>query len=106
MKGRYEPRRGRGPLIERVELTPLFVPFHDFVVDAMASAGGLGMAISAEEPWLGGDFVICRLVAEDGSAGVGEAFLWLPETGAIPEQVIAIIERALARYVLGESPYD
>lgn len=99
-------RRGRGPVIERIELTPLFVPFHDFVVEAMASAGGLGMAIPAEEPWLGGDFVICRLVAEDGSAGVGEAFLWLPETGAIPEQIIAIIERALARYVLGESPFD
>jgi muconate cycloisomerase len=97
---------GDGPLITSIELTPVFVPFNDFVVEAMSGAGGLGMAIAAEEPWLGGDFVICRLVAEDGTAGVGEAFLWLPETGAIPEQVISIIERSLGKYVLGRSPFD
>ena len=101
-----EQHRGNGPLIQRIELTPLFVPFRDFVVEAMSHAGGLGMAIPAEEPWLGGDFVICRLVAEDGTAGTGEAFLWLPETGAIPCQVISIIEHALSRYVLGRSPFD
>ncbi len=50
--------------IERIELTPLHVPFRAEVRDAMAgSEGGLGMAIAAEEAWLGGDFTICRLVA-------------------------------------------
>ncbi len=106
MRSPDEYRRGAGPLIARIELTPVFVPFQEFVVDAMSQAGGLGMAIPAEEPWLGGDFVICRLVAEDGTTGVGEAFLWLPETGAIPEQVIAIIEHSLGAYALGRSPFD
>ena len=56
------------PRIERIELFPLHVPFRALVREAMArSAGGLGMAIPAEEPWNGGDFVIARLRAEDGS---------------------------------------
>ncbi|MBK5091911.1 MAG: hypothetical protein JJE48_00150 [Actinobacteria bacterium] len=68
--------------------------------------GGLGMAIGSEEPWLGGDFVICRLTAEDGTFGLGEAMLWLPETGASPEQIISIIRDCLYRYVIGENPFD
>jgi muconate cycloisomerase len=63
------------------------------------------MAIAAEEAWLGGDFVICKLRAEDGSVGLGEAFVWLPETGVSPKQIIDAIENALGRYVLGESPF-
>jgi len=94
------------PRIEKIELTPAHVPFRQVVRDAMsASEGGLGMAIAAEEDWLGGDFVICKLRAEDGSVGVGEAFVWLPETGVSPQQVIDVIENALGRYVLGESPF-
>lgn len=70
-----------GPSIERLELFPLHVPFREAVRETMArSAGGLGMAIPAEEAWDGGDFVIARLTAEDGACGIGEAFLWLPET--------------------------
>jgi muconate cycloisomerase len=73
----------------------------------MASgAGGLGMAIPAEEAWTGGDFVIARLTAEDGSQGVGEAFVWLPETGVSPAQVIDAVRHGLARYWLGASPFD
>ena len=64
------------------------------------------MAIPAEEPWTGGDFVIARLTAEDGSQGVGEAFVWLPETGVSPAQVIDAVAGGLARYVLGASPFD
>ena len=80
------------PRIEKIELTPAHVPFRQVVRDAMsASEGGLGMAIAAEEEWLGGDFVICKLRAEDGSVGVGEAFVWLPETGVSPQQVIDVI---------------
>lgn len=97
----------RTPAVERIELFPLHVPFHAAVREAMAhSEGGLGMAIPAEEPWTGGDFVIARLTAEDGSRGLGEAFVWLPETGVSPAQIIDAVQGGLARYVLGESPFD
>jgi len=94
------------PAIVRIELTPLHVPFREIVREAMAtSAGGLGMAIPAEAPWTGGDFAICRLTAEDGSCGVGESFVWLPESGVSPTQIIDAIRGALATCVLGESPF-
>lgn len=94
------------PAIERLELTPLHVPFRPAVREAMAaSPTGLGMAIPAEEPWQGGDFVVCRLRAEDGSTGLGEAFVWLPETGVSPGEIVAAVRDALAPYVLGESPF-
>jgi muconate cycloisomerase len=97
----------RAPAVVRIELFPLHVPFRAAVREAMArSEGGLGMAIPAEEPWLGGDFVVARLGAEDGSQGLGEAFVWLPETGVSPAQVIDAVAGGLARYVLGESPFD
>ncbi|UCD57264.1 MAG: mandelate racemase/muconate lactonizing enzyme family protein [Candidatus Hydrogenedentota bacterium] len=93
--------------VVRIELTPVFVPFQEVVKQAMqADTGGLGMAIPAEEAWLGGDFVICKLIADDGSVGLGEAFVWLPETGVIPEQLISIIRHALGKYVLGENPFN
>ncbi len=63
------------------------------------------MAIPAEEAWEGGDFVICKLVAEDGNIGLGEAFVWLPETGVSPAQIIDSTEHALSRYVLNEDPF-
>ncbi len=101
------PSRSRSPTILRIELVPVHVPFRAAVREAMAkSEGGLGMAIAAEEPWTGGDFVFARLVAEDGSVGVGEAFVWLPETGVSPAQVIDAVAHGLARYVLGASPFD
>lgn len=104
MKGE---RNFSGPVVVGMELTPLHVPFREMVRDTMRSGeGGLGMAIPAEEEWLGGDFVICCLIAEDGSRGLGEAFVWLPETGISPGQVIDISEKSLSRYVLGESPFN
>jgi muconate cycloisomerase len=97
----------RSPRVERIELTPLHVPFRAAVRELMAGTrGGLGMAIPAEEPWLGGDFVICRLTADDGSQGLGEAFVWLPETGVSPEQIVETVAKALAPYLLGQSPFD
>lgn len=95
-----------GPVITTIELTSIKVPFPAFVREAMQSAGGLGMMIPAEEEWLGGDFVICRLITEDGSIGLGEQFVWLPETGVSPGQIIAAIKDALYLYVLGESPFN
>jgi muconate cycloisomerase len=97
----------QGPTIERIELHALHVPFHATVRETMARAkGGLGMAIPAEEPWTGGDFVVARLVADDGSVGLGEAFVWLPETGVSPAQIVDAVQGALARYVLGASPFS
>src|SRR5262245_25443847 len=97
----------RSPRIRRIELTPLHVPFRSEVRQMMtSSSGGLGMALKAEEPWLGGDFVICKLISEDGSVGIGETFVWLPETGATPDQIVEVVAKGLARYVLGQSPFD
>ena len=96
-----------GPHVRRIELFPLHVPFREVVRETMArSPGGLGMAIPAEEAWTGGDFVIARLTADDGAQGVGEAFVWLPETGVSPAQVVDAVANGLARYVLGASPFD
>jgi len=93
--------------IERMNLTPVFVPFQELVKKAMqAGAGKVGMMLPVEDEWLGGDFVICKLVADDGNVGLGEVFLWLPETGVSPAQVIEVIQAALARYVLGENPFN
>jgi muconate cycloisomerase len=93
--------------INRIELTPLFVPFKEYVQKAMAeSEGGLGMAIGAEEVWLGGDFVICKLFNKDGNMGLGESFVWLPETGVSPNQIIDSIQNSLSKYVLGENPFN
>ncbi len=93
--------------ITTIELTPIHVPFRDAVREAMKqSEGGLGMAIAAEEAWLGGDFVICKLITRRGNIGLGESFLWLPESGVSPYQVIDSIKNCLRKYVLGESPFN
>jgi muconate cycloisomerase len=96
-----------GARVRRIEVTPVMVPFREFIRDVMkSSAGGLGMMIPAEEPWHGEDFVICRITSESGACGLGEAFVWLPETGTTPGQIIDVIVSALGRYVIGESPFD
>jgi muconate cycloisomerase len=93
--------------IVKIELTPVFVPFFKEILETMkGSECGLGMAIAAEEEWTGGDFVICRLTTDTGQSGVGEAFVWLPETGVSPEQLVDIITKSLGRYVIGESPFN
>jgi L-alanine-DL-glutamate epimerase-like enolase superfamily enzyme len=95
------------PRIRSIELTPIYVPFKESVRQSMASAeGGLGMALKAEEAWLGEDFVICRLMAKDGHTGLGEVFVYLPETGTTPNQIIDIIQNHLAKYVLGSNPFE
>ncbi len=95
------------PKIIRIELTPLHVPFKEPVRKVLGETeGGLGMAIPAEEPWLGGDFVICKLIADDGNVGIGESFVWLPESGISPDQIISAIKSDLHRYVIGESPFN
>ena len=93
--------------IKTIELTPIHVPFKEAVREAMKqSEGGLGMAIAAEEAWLGGDFVICKLITKEGNIGIGESFLWLPESGISPFQVIDSIKNCLGKYLLYESPFN
>jgi muconate cycloisomerase len=94
-------------IIKRIELTPVFVPFKHNIKQVMqTSDSGVGMAIKVEEEWLGGDFVVCKLVDNEGNVGLGEVFVWLPETGISPDCIINIIERALANYILDESPFN
>jgi len=93
--------------IETIELTPLHVPFKDYVIKAMGeSESGLGMVSRSQESWLGGDFVICKLTSKDGSEGLGESFVWLPETGVSPFQIIDAIKNSLKKYVINENPFN
>jgi len=94
------------PSIVSIELTPVVIPFRQVVKEAMSRAGGLGMAIPAEEAWDGIDCAICKMLDEAGNVGLGEAYVWWPETGTSPNQIIEAIRHALARYVLGNSPFD
>ena len=94
-------------IIKRIELTPIHVPFKEYVRKVMSQTeGGVGMAIPVDEEWLGGDFVICKLFDNHDNIGIGEAFVWLPETGVSPEQIIDSIQKALFRYVLNENPFN
>ena len=92
--------------IVSIELTPVVIPFLEIVREAMSKAGGLGMAIPAEEAWTGIDCAICKIYDEAGNVGLGESYVWWPETGTSPNQIIEVISQALARYVLGESPFN
>jgi muconate cycloisomerase len=92
--------------IVSIELTPIVIPFQEIVREAMSKAGGLGMAIPAEEAWSGIDCAICKMIDEAGNVGLGESYVWWPETGTSPNQIIEVIRQALARYVLGESPFN
>jgi muconate cycloisomerase len=94
------------PRIVSIELTPVIIPFQEIVRDAMSKAGGLGMAIPAEEAWTGIDCAICKMQDEAGNVGLGESYVWWPETGTSPNQIIEVIRHALARYLLGESPFN
>jgi len=93
--------------IIKIELTPVHVPFKEAVRKAMGEGeGGLGMAIGAEEEWLGGDSVIVKLITNEGNEGLGEVFVWLPESGVSPIQIIDSIERGLSNYLIGENPFN
>ncbi|MFX1313560.1 MAG: mandelate racemase/muconate lactonizing enzyme family protein [Promethearchaeota archaeon] len=93
--------------IIRIELIPVHVPFREAVRKAMQSGeGGLGMAIGSEEEWVGGDFVICRLITDEGNIGLGESYVWLPETGISTTQIIDSIQKSLSKYLLGENPFN
>ena len=46
------------------------------------------------------------MVDEAGNVGLGESYVWWPETGTSPDQILEVIRRVLANYVLGESPFN
>ena len=93
--------------IKRIDLTPVFVPFKKAVRATMdASEGGHGMAIPTDEPWQGGEGIICQLFTNDGTMGLGDMMVWLPETGVSPIQVIDAVQNELYKYVLGEEPQN
>lgn len=95
------------PRAVRLDLFAVRVPFSAIARQAMdGSDNGLGMAIAAEEPWEAGDFVLARLEDEEGTAGWGEVFMWLPETGVSPAEVISAIVGSLGRYIVGACPAD
>jgi hypothetical protein len=62
------------------------------------------MAIPAQEAWPGGDTVICKLVAEDGSAGLGEVFVWLPESGILQNRLSIRSKKRWAATSPGKAP--
>jgi len=90
-----------------MELTPIKVPFKELIKQTITkSETGLGMAIKAEEEWSGADCVICKLYCDDGYFGLGESFVWYPETGVSPIEIIDVIKSALFNYLIGESPFN
>ncbi|MHA1267621.1 MAG: mandelate racemase/muconate lactonizing enzyme family protein [Candidatus Helarchaeota archaeon] len=90
-----------------IELTPVHVPFKAMIQQALeASEGGVGMAIGVEETWLGADCVICQMHTDEGYTGLSEIFVWYPETGVAPPQIIDVVKNALANYVIGENPFN
>lgn len=95
------------PVSVRLELRSVRVPFSEIAQSAMSSSStGLGMAIPSEEPWEAGDFVIARLEDEQGMEGWAEVFVWLPESGVSPDELLLSVSRHLARYALGRSAAD
>ena len=93
--------------IEKVSVTPLHVPFTEETQELMRKGeGGLGMALKSDRPWLGGDFVICEVQANTGEVGVGEAFVWPPETGLTSGMIITVMKDVLGEIVLGKNPFS
>ena len=103
----FEPLSSRRPVVERVELFALEVPFSALARGAMDdSPSGLGMAIPAEERWEHGDFVYCRLTDTEGREGWGEVFFWTPENGCTSTEIVTSVRDILAKYVIRRSPFD
>lgn len=93
--------------VKKIELTPVYIPFKEEVRSLMQDgASGVGFALSVDQPWLGGEFVICRLYDQAGHIGTSEIFTWIPETGVSVEAVIDTVKNGLSPYVLNQNPYE
>ncbi len=96
----------RDPIV-KIELRPVFVPFTEMVrTHLQGGSGKVAMGLKVEDHWLGGDFLICRMTTENGVVGLGESYVWLVESGVSPQLMADVIERDLARFVLGCSAFD
>ncbi len=93
--------------IVQIDLYPLHVPFREEVRAALQGGSGkVAMGLKVDDHWLGGDFLICRITTEGGVTGVGEAYIWLVESGVSPMLMADLIRNHLARFVLGRSAFD
>ncbi len=90
-----------------IKLTPVFVPFKKLIREVMdASEGKQGFAMPTDEPWQGGEAIICQLTTKDDHIGLSENLVWLPETGVSPNQIIDAIQSELYKYILGKNPFN
>ena len=93
--------------VTTIELFEVEVPLSEIARSAMAESDtGLGMAIAAEDPWLSADFLYVRLVDEDGIAGWGECYVWVPESAVSQRGAAMVIREHIGRFVLGAKAAD
>lgn len=93
--------------VTTIELFEVEVPLSEIARSAMAESDtGLGMAIAAEDPWLSADFLYVRLVDEDGMAGWGECYVWVPESAVSQRGAAMVIREHIGRFVLGAKAAD
>jgi len=93
--------------VTTIELFEVEVPLSEIARSAMAESDtGLGMAIAAEDPWLSAEFLYVRLVDEDGIAGWGECYVWVPESAVSQRGAAMVIREHIGRYVLGAKAAD
>jgi muconate cycloisomerase len=94
------------PIVE-IALTPVFVPFKAHIREMLQGGQGkVAMALDVEDPWLGGDFLMCRITTESGVSGWGEVFVWMVETGVSPPMMADLIEQQMARFVLRRDAFS
>ena len=95
--------------INKIEITPVFVPFTEQVKQAMSESGdGTGTAIGIDDPWLGVDAAICKVFTDNKEVepGIGEVITWLPETGISIPQVIDSIKQYIGKFIIGQNPFN
>lgn len=93
--------------IVKIELFPVFIPFNEMVRSLLQGGSGkVAMGLKVDDPWLGADFLVCRMTTESGIVGISDAYVWLVESGASPAMMAGVIKDHLARYVLGQSAFD
>lgn len=93
--------------ITKVELFPLFVPFREEIRALLQGGQGkVAMGLNVEDHWLGADILVCRLTSESGATGVGDGYVWLVESATSPQLMADVIQRHLARFVLGRSAFE
>ena len=53
--------------IVKIELFPVFIPFNEMVRSLLQGGSGkVAMGLKVDDPWLGADFLVCRMTTESG----------------------------------------